>query len=436
MKWEMRSGKGMAALRKMACLFGIWLLFSLTSFMPHAAAQPMTVQAVDTDVRSLLLSVARAGGIHLVIGGDVAGQVTVNLTEEPMEILRAVAQTNGLSFTQKGNGIVLITSASGKGLYDAYQWKIRYADPQELADAINLYWSEEGNRQKTSNVNKDNENMSGRLSDRQKLTASKEPTKDRAQGRGVFVDATGGSLVYFGTPKDAGSIGAMIEKLDVPPRQVSLEAKVVALTKDGSKSIGVEWDSGAQADTITVSRAAEGGPFRGYSEIRLHELVSDGRAKILARPNITTLQGREAFIKIGGDVPIAKTRTTNRETTQSYDYRPVGIILQCTRRINADGTITTRVHTEVSTPEYINDLKTYRFQDRQADTNVRLRDGETMVIGGLIGQEEARHMSGIPLLSRLPVLGGFFRYRKSSRQDSEIMIFLTAHAVEPRGAAS
>lgn len=436
MKQGAKRKKGSNATETLAALFGMGLWLNLFLSMPLAAAKPMTVQAVDTDVRALLLSVARAGGIHLVIGGDVAGQVTVNLTEEPMAVLRAVAQTDGLAFVQKENGTVLITSASGSGLYDAHAWKVRYADPQELADAVNLYWSEAGNHQKTSNKSKDSMNRQASLPTRQKASLPTERTRNEAQSGGVFVDATGGSLVYFGTPRDASRIGAMIEKLDVPPRQVSLEAKVVALTKDGSKSIGVEWDGGVQADTITVRRVAAGGPFRGDSEIRLHELVSDGRARILSRPNITTLQGREAFIKIGGDVPIAKTRTTNRETTQSYDYRPVGIILQCTPRINADGTITTRVHTEISTPEYVNDLKTYRFQDRQADTNVRLRDGETMVIGGLIGQEEVRHMSGIPLLSRLPVLGSFFRYLKSSRQDAELMIFLTAHAIDSQDAAS
>ncbi|MCI6159394.1 MAG: pilus assembly protein PilQ [Selenomonadaceae bacterium] len=436
MKQGAKCKKGSNANGTLAAFFGMGLWLSLFLSMPLAAAKPMTVQAVDTDVRALLLSVARAGGIPLVIGGDVTGQVTVNLTEEPMAVLRAVAQTDGLAFVQKENGTVWITSASGSGLYDAHVWKVRYADPQELADAVNLYWSAAGNHQKTSNKSKDSGNQQASLPARQKASLPTERTRNEAQNGGVFVDATGGSLVYFGTPRDASRIGAMIEKLDVPPRQVSLEAKVVALTKDGSKSIGVEWDSGVQADTITMRRVAAGGPFRGDSEIRLHELVSDGRARILSRPNITTLQGREAFIKIGGDVPIAKTRTTNRETTQSYDYRPVGIILQCTPRINADGTITTRVHTEISTPEYVNDLKTYRFQDRQADTNVRLRDGETMVIGGLIGQEEARHMSGIPLLSRLPVLGGFFRYLKSSRQDAELMIFLTAHAIDSHDAAS
>ena len=75
---------------------------------------------------------------------------------------------------------------------------------------------------------------------------------------------------------------------------------------------------------------------------------------------------------------------------------------------------------------YVEDIKAYRFQKRSADTIVRLRDGETMVIGGLIGSEESRTMSKVPFLSKLPVLGAFFRNLKRSSSESELMIFLTA----------
>ena len=75
-------------------------------------------------------------------------------------------------------------------------------------------------------------------------------------------------------------------------------------------------------------------------------------------------------------------------------------------------------------------MKAYRFQSRSADTTVRLRDGETMVIGGLIGSEEAKTLSKVPFLGDLPILGAFFRNVKKSKTDSEIMIFLTAHVLD------
>ena len=88
------------------------------------------------------------------------------------------------------------------------------------------------------------------------------------------------------------------------------------------------------------------------------------------------------------------------------------------------------MHTEVSSPLYVEDIKAYRFQTRSADTNVRLKDGETMVIGGLIGSEEAQRLSKIPFLGDLPVLGHFFRHTSRSHTESELLIFLTARILD------
>ncbi|MBR0285226.1 MAG: type II and III secretion system protein, partial [Selenomonadaceae bacterium] len=173
-------------------------------------------------------------------------------------------------------------------------------------------------------------------------------------------------------------------------------------------------------------------PFEFYYGAKLNAMVADGKAQILSRPNITTLQGHEAVINIGGEVPVPKVSVTNSTTVTSIDYREAGIILRYTPRVNADGHITAQVHTEVSSPVFVDDIKAYRFRKRSADTTVRLRDGETMVIGGLIGSEESRTMSKIPFLGDLPILGSFFRSVKNSKTDSEIMIFLTARILDEK----
>ena len=181
---------------------------------------------------------------------------------------------------------------------------------------------------------------------------------------------------------------------------------------------------------IRFGRGPEGLPFEFYYEARLNALVTDGKAKILARPNITTMQGREAVIVIGGEVPVPTETTTNDVTRTTYDYHQTGIILRCTPRVNANGEITASVETEVSTPYYVDTMKAYRFQDRRAVTHVRLADGETMVIGGLIGSEESRYMQKIPFLSDIPILGMFFKNVSHSHEESEVMIFLTAHVLK------
>lgn len=292
----------------------------------------------------------------------------------------------------------------------------------------------------------------------------------------ILVDRTTNSLLLYGTDAEAERMRNLLAVLDVPVKQVSLEAKVVAIHKDASKKLGIEWEwsklpqspsaetsyesvrrivqnsdgtyhtvsedvprttverSGLNGEGVSgvvrFGRGPEGFPYEWYYAAKLQALITEGKANVLARPNITTLQGHEAVINIGGEVPVPTVSTTNATTTTSIVYRPAGIILRYTPRVNEDGFITAEVHTEVSSPLYVEELRAYRFQKRSADTMVRLRDGETMVIGGLIGSEESRSYSKVPLLGDLPILGAFFRSVRNTKTDSEIMIFLTAHVLK------
>ena len=135
------------------------------------------------------------------------------------------------------------------------------------------------------------------------------------------------------------------------------------------------------------------------------------------------------MINVGSSVPVPKISSTNTATTTEFEYRDAGIILRYTPRINADGTITAKIHTEVSTPQYVADMGAYRFNTRSAETTVTVRDGEPMIIGGLIGAEEEKSVSKIPFLGDLPILGALFRNHRKSKSESELIIFLTAHVL-------
>ncbi|QJW48197.1 MFS transporter [bacterium BFN5] len=182
--------------------------------------------------------------------------------------------------------------------------------------------------------------------------------------------------------------------------------------------------------TIRFGRSPGGYPYEMYYQFKINALVTDGKANVLAKPKITTINGKEAVINIGGEVPISVTTISDNTTTTSVEYKEAGIILKYTPRINADGYITATVHTEVSSPVYVEALKAYRFNKRSADTEVRLKDGETMVIGGLIGKEEAKNFSKVPFLGDLPILGSLFRNSNNTKNESEVVIFLTAHIVK------
>lgn len=114
------------------------------------------------------------------------------------------------------------------------------------------------------------------------------------------------------------------------------------------------------------------------------------------------------------------------------EYVDAGIKLRYTPIINSDGSmVTAEVHTEVSTPTLVSDLKNYRITSRQADTNVRMKNGETLIIGGLIGEEETKSVQRIPLLSKLPLLGNLFKNTSKRKTNTEVLMFLTPYITEP-----
>ncbi len=445
--------------KKLSALIAGSMIFSMTA----VHAEPMDISVIDGDVRAVLLSAARMGGFNVVMDDSVDGKVTLSLQGvEPEDAMRLVAGAGNLILERIGDSYVVTSRGKTDSLSMVHVFPVRYGNPEELRESLILSFAGEGKSARISNSNNAGE------------TSSENADEGMSINR-VTVDPSTNSLVFYGTPEEAIQAGKLINTLDVPARQVSLEAKVVALDKSAAKELGVEWtwsplpmypkrketyrtrrqtvtDADGTTHTeyvdvptvevernplkdaaegiIQFGRGPEGFPFEFYYGAKINAMIMDGKAKMLSRPIITTIQGHEAIINIGGEVPVPTVSTTNSTTTTSIEYRQAGIILRYTPRVNADGFITAKVHTEVSSPLYVDALKAYRFQKRSADTTVRLKDGETMVIGGLIGSEESRSLSKVPFLGDLPILGAFFRNVKTSKTDSELMIFLTARVLD------
>lgn len=445
-----------------------------------ALARPVTLHVVDADVRAVLASVAELGGVGLVLDDSVQGTVTIHLDEvEPEEAFALIAAADNLSLGEAGGVAIITASRTGvQGLYRPYVFPVRYADLDTVAQAVALSLMPYDDNDNSARV-RETERTRRVSEDGTEIhtTARESRGGQREDDSRILADAATGSIVLYGTASEAKAAEKLIAALDQPPPQVSLEARVVAIDKNAAKELGVEWEwsrapqypdhttnfetrrhtvQNADGSYTTVTedvphetvhrhwdgsgssvpgiirfgRGPAGFPFEFYYGAKINALITDGKANLLARPNITTLQGREAVINIGGEVPVQTVSVTNSTTTTSVTYREAGIILRCTPRVGVDGDITAKVHTEVSSPLYVDALSAYRFNKRSADTEVRLRDGETMVIGGLIGSEESKTLSKIPFLGDIPILGVFFRNVRTSKTDSEVMIFLTAKVVQ------
>lgn len=407
------------------------------------------LEAVDVDIRNLLTSIALANNLNIVISDEVQGNVSVKLSNiNAQDMIKIIAENNNYTYQFKDN--VIYISQGDKDI-NLYTVQINYLELDKIAQTINLMLTG---------------NLPDKIDDKDKKTAINNK---------VMIDESENTISFYGTLKQYEQIKNFLQEQDKPQKQVSLEAKVTAIQKDAAKDLGVSWEwsklpqspeheitydtvkhtvineDGTKEEitdylpvdevtrkwnddenipgVIRFGKGVDGYPYEFYYAAKIDALISDGKANILARPNITTIQGKEAVINIGSEVPVPTVSTTNSTTTTSIKYREAGIILKCTPRVNEDGIITVKVHTEVSSPMYVEDMKAYRFQKRSADTIVRLKDGQTMVIGGLIGSDEAKQMSKIPFLGDIPILGNLFKHIQKSKSDTEVMIFLTAREV-------
>lgn len=407
------------------------------------------LEAVDVDIRNLFTSIALANNLNIVISDEVQGNVSVKLSNiNAQEMIKIIAENNNYTYQFKDN--VIYISKGDKDI-NLYTVQINYLELDKIAQTINLMLTG---------------NLPDKIDDKDKKTDINNK---------VMIDESENTISFYGTLKQYEQIKNFLQEQDKPQKQVSLEAKVTAIQKDAAKDLGVSWEwsklpqspeheitydtvkhtvineDGSKEEitdylpvdevtrkwnddenipgVIRFGKGVDGYPYEFYYAAKIDALISDGKANILARPNITTIQGKEAVINIGSEVPVPTVSTTNSTTTTSIKYREAGIILKCTPRVNEDGIITVKVHTEVSSPMYVEDMKAYRFQKRSADTIVRLKDGQTMVIGGLIGSDEAKQMSKIPFLGDIPILGNLFKHIQKSKSDTEVMIFLTAHEV-------
>ncbi len=447
------------------------LIASAAFFMPAPlSAAPMTLSVHDADLRSTIMLVAKTGGINISIDDSVKGKISISLADvEPFKVLEIISKTKSLQLIQEAG--VYIVTASSIEVMQSYVFPIKFGNAETLKEAVIM--SLDPDVEKLPNSTTRIKNTDGSYTYRYTYRnddddnggddyAENIKRKDR-----VYVNPETNSLILFGTPTEYERVKNLLETIDVELKQVSVEAKILAIDKEATKNLGVEWmwssvpqypehDRNSYTRTnsegvvthyeensytrksnettgfgfIRFGRSHEGYPFEWYYGAKINALVTDGKAKILSRPNVTTIQGREAVINVGSSVPVPTVQTTNSTVTNSIDYRDAGIILKYTPRVNTDGTITATIHTEVSTPQYVADMGAYRFNTRSADTTVTVRDGEPMIIGGLIGAEEAKSVSKIPFLGDLPILGALFRNHRKSKSESELVIFLTAHVLE------
>ena len=435
-------------------LFFLCLVLSFAVPCQVAAAPMVTMSVVDADVRDVLTGLATIGKVNVVIDDSVTGKISVNFMNIPFEsALDTIIRSKGLSMHRTGNVIVFASMEKmEKGFGVVRVFPLKYARADHIKNVI-VGGGKSDSEFLVENPGATSGTDAGSLKGAAGTATVSSANKEGIKGLVLNTDASTNSLIAFGAPDQIEKVQQLLKELDVPYQQILLEAQVMALSKNASRQLGIDWtwsqfpvpnqsSSGSSSSStstvnpfpIGIVTGGDGQIYKFGVNATLNALITSGDGKILARPNVTTFNGNRATIFVGDQLPIVtpNASTTGGPVTYTTSYKNAGITLSYIPRINEEAKISASVFVEVSTPVAVvldvggQKTTAYQITTRSAQTNVRMKDGDTMVIGGLISSQEIKNLNKVPILGDLPFLGKLFQSVSKSKNETEVVIFLKA----------
>jgi general secretion pathway protein D len=284
---------------------------------------------------------------------------------------------------------------------------------------------------------------------------SQTPGQEAGPEIRIIGDATTNSLVVWASPRDYRKIRKALEQLDILPLQVLIEATVAEVTLNNELRYGVEWALRSGDFAATLSRGLQGAVtplFPGFSavftndnaRVLVHALEAVTDVKVVSSPHLLVLDNQTARIQVGDQVPIVTQQATSvvsagAPVVNQIELRDTGVILSVTPRVNASGLVVMELQQEVSNvarnprQTTTSEQSTPTIAQRQIRSTVAVQSGETIVLGGLIQDDQENTRTGLPFLSRLPIVGALFGSRDNTDKRSELLVLLTPRVI--RGIA-
>ena len=393
---------------------------------------PISLNLKDADIKDVLRTFAQLTGLNIAVDPQVTGSVTVDFVDVPWDqALDLILRQNGLSFVLEGNVMRVGTverlaaeTAATRRLAEeerlsvpttTLSFKLSYARAQDVANLL----------------------------------------KDMASPRArIIVDQRTNQIIVSEIPQYLQVMRGLIDTVDVPNRQVVIEARIVETTKIYNLAYGFSWNFngimdpalGTGTGLIFPNRVGfTGGPFSftggagnvlGISlsdvlgtftlDLALAAAETNALLKVISAPKVTTQDNNAAEIQSGVQIPY-QTRVNFTTTVQYIDAT---LRLSVTPQITEAGTIIMDIAVQKTTPgQPIEGAAGTPLQTRQARTRVMVRDGGTAVIGGIYQASDTSSSSGIPILKDIPVLGNLFKSHSQNTQHDELLIFITPRIV-------
>jgi general secretion pathway protein D len=272
----------------------------------------------------------------------------------------------------------------------------------------------------------------------------------------IIPDNGNNSLLIYATAAEDDQISAMLDKIDIAPVEVRIDATIAEVDLTGALQYGTQFffkSGGINAVLSEGTTAALTTSFPGFvlsghgsdaAPLAISLLQSVTRVNVLSSPELMVLDGQPASLQVGDLVPYLSqtsqsTLSANAPIVNSINYRETGVILQVTPHVGTDGMVTLDVAQEVSgvQPTTTTDgINSPTFSERAVTSRVSIQDGQTIGLAGLISDSDSHQNQGIPYLKNIPVLGALFSTQNNERTRTELLVLITPHVVRSQADAA
>lgn len=417
------------------------------------ADQPISLNFQDVPIRTLLQVFADFSGLNLVAAEGVGGQVTVRLSHLPWpQALNIVLQAKGLAYRLEGR--VLWVAPQD-------EWAQREKKQLEARAALELVSPLQVLPVRLKHA------RAGDLAQRLQGGVGVGGARILSARGSVLFDPRTNQLFVSDVPSRLVHVEALLQRLDVPIRQVMIEARIVEAERQFGESLGVRLGAGlamplqvnGRDSTLAVgtSNAAVGpGVVTGnqvrlpagtagqtlqspatfavslfnaaadrFINVEISALEADGRGKVVSRPRVVTADQTKALIEQGTELPY---QTASASGATSITFRKANLKLEVTPQITPEGSVVLDVDVNRDSVGQITPAG-FAINTKHVKTQVRVEDGGTVVLGGIYEESERHNEARVPALGRLPGLGWLFKNRDQIQRHSELLIFLTPRVI-------
>ncbi|WP_236181109.1 MULTISPECIES: type IV pilus secretin PilQ [Pseudomonas] len=415
------------------------------------SGEKLSLNFQDIDVRSVLQLIADFTNLNLVASDTVQGGITLRLQNVPWDqALDLVLKTKGLDKRKVGN-VLLVAPADEIAARERQELESQ----KQIAELAPL-------RRELLQVNY------AKAADIAKLFQSVTSAEAKVDERGsITVDERTNNIIAYQTQDRLDELRRIVAQLDIPVRQVMIEARIVEANVDYDKSLGVRWGGsiqnkgnwntsgvsngssttiGTPGSTSTNSPFVDMGTVNNTSgigiafitdnvllDLELTAMEKTGNGEIVSQPKVVTSDKETAKILKGTEIPYQEASSSG---ATSVSFKEASLSLEVTPQITPDNRIIMEVKVTKDEPDYLNKVQDVPpIKKNEVNAKVLVNDGETIVIGGVFSNTQSKVVDKVPFLGDVPYLGRLFRRDVVSEKKSELLVFLTPRIMNNQAIA-